>query len=120
MLTPKTALRRDPRVQAVQPARIQAVEAALRLDPVTHQPGLPQHLQMLGNRRPAAAEVRRHLPGGQLILGQQLHDASPGRIGQGRENLHTNHYVSFDLIKSKLTYGSSDIPVAPHNVISVP
>jgi hypothetical protein len=77
-----------PVIELVEACRIEPVNAALRLHPGVDEVGLPQDLQMLGDRRRADVELVGDPAGRQLAAGEQLHDASARRIRESRETVH--------------------------------
>src|ERR1700681_2597740 len=53
--------------------------------PALEQAGVDEHPRMLRPRRPAELEVRRDLPGGELIVPDEAEDLPPVGLGDGSE-----------------------------------
>ncbi|GLX99564.1 hypothetical protein Hesp01_75140 [Herbidospora sp. NBRC 101105] len=62
------------------------VEAAGALPALDHEAGLPQDLQMLGNRRPGDREVLRDPPGRKFRGRDEMQDRPAGRVGDGPQD----------------------------------
>jgi len=89
----------QPLIELGEARRIQLVNAVLRLDSRTHEPRLPEHLQMLRDRRRADLEPARDFTGAQLTGREQLDDAPAGRVGERAEDQHSGYYSTLYLIK---------------------
>jgi glyoxylase-like metal-dependent hydrolase (beta-lactamase superfamily II) len=65
---------------------------------VGHQPGVAQHLEVLGYRWAAEREPLAEFPGGQWLLGQNLQQLPPDRVRQREKDAigtsHDRHYMS--------------------------
>lgn len=79
---------REPLIELGEARRIDAVDAALRVDANRDQLRLAQHSQMLRDGGRAEIEVLHNLPGGELSLRQNLHDLAASRVGKGSEGEH--------------------------------
>ena len=55
------------------------VEASGAVSSLAHEPGLPQDVQVLGDRRPRDGEMRRDLARGQLDIPNERQDTAPVR-----------------------------------------
>src|ERR671919_1124746 len=77
-----------PRVDLADAVGIERVDAPLRLGAHTHQPRLPQHLQMLRDRRRAHVELPGDVAGGTLAACQHLDDLAPDGGGECGERDH--------------------------------
>src|SRR5436305_4516334 len=75
-------------VKVIEALRAHAVEAAGAVAPLAHEPGLLQHLQMLGDRRLRDLEARGDVTRAQLAAGQQPKDLAPLGLCDRLEDLH--------------------------------
>ena len=75
------------------PVGVQLVQAPGAIGPVDHEPGLLQHLQVLGHRRPGDRQLRRDLADGAWAVSQELEHGATGRVAERREavNLVSSH-----------------------------
>ena len=82
----------EPGVGCLQPDRINGVEPARALGPNSGEARLPQHAQMLGNRRLGDPELGLHhltdRPGGKLTFGEQFEDPPPDGFAEDVERMH--------------------------------
>ncbi len=75
-------------MQVGQPLGTKAIEPPRSLPPLADQPGFPEHLQVLGDRRLGHGKARRHPPRAQLSFGQQPQDLPAGGLGDCLEPFH--------------------------------
>lgn len=73
---------REPLIQFGKAGRVDAVDAALRVDAHRHQLGLAQHFQMLRDGRRAEVEMLGDLPSGEFPSAEDLDDLAAGGVGK--------------------------------------
>ena len=74
-----------------EPGRVELVEPAVADRAVDDQAGVLQHLQVLGDRRPADRQPRRQLPHRQRTGREAFADRPPGGVSECVENLVRSH-----------------------------
>jgi hypothetical protein len=75
-------------IEIGEPGRVDAIDAALRVDAHGNQFGVAQYFQVLRNGRWGEGEVLNDLAGGELALSQKLDDLAAGGVGKGGEGEH--------------------------------
>jgi hypothetical protein len=75
------------RAQIAQAVGIEPIDAAGADRLVDDQPGILQHLQVLGDRGPADWQVARQLTDRPWTIGQPFEDGSPRGVAQGRQRI---------------------------------
>ena len=100
---PELLERMQPLTQLGQRFCGQAVDAPPALRLVGHQPGVAQHLEVLGDGGAAELEPVTEFAGGKWLPGENLEQLPPHRVGQRRENVanavtravgHNRQYMS--------------------------
>ena len=86
----------EPAVHFVERRPIQGLDARLAFGPADDQTSGSEDIQMLGNGRRAHVEFLDQVSGCPIADGEQLNDASAGRIGEGGKAVHPS------IIKNKL------------------
>jgi len=71
-----------PGPQAFDPGRLEPVDVAGADLLVGDQPAAPQHLEVLGDRRPANRNDRRDLTDRGRVVSQDLDDPPPGAVAE--------------------------------------
>ncbi len=77
----------QPLTQLGQRFRGQAVDAPAALRLVGDQPGVTQHLEVLGDGRTAELEPVAEFPGGKWLASENLEQLPSYRVGQRREDV---------------------------------
>ena len=80
--TPEPLERMQPLTQLCQRFCGQAVDAPAALRLVGHQPGVTQHLEVLGDGGATELEPIAEFPGGQWLPGEDLKQFPPHRVSQ--------------------------------------
>ena len=91
-LRPVAAVGLEPAGDLGQRLGAQPVPAALAVRADLDEPGLAQHLEVLGDAGLAEVEARDEVAGGPLAVAQQVEDLASGRFGERRVGGHRRSY----------------------------
>lgn len=78
----------DPAARLIQAARVEAVDAALRLAAHLHEPRPQQHRQVSRHGGARDREPRCDVTRVEVQVAQHLHDLGSDRVGECGEGLH--------------------------------